>query len=380
MNILFPNHIQKMQPYIPGKPIDETQREYGLKKVVKLASNENPLGPSPKAVQAIKKNLTELNLYPDSTAYYLKKALSSKLNVSVDELAIGNGSNELIDLLIAMVCVPGDQILTSMGAFVAYKVCAQARGVQTVETSLTNSLGFDCEKLLFEIKTKPNIKIVFLPNPNNPTGTFLESSDLESFISKALKLKPDLMIALDYAYWEYVTNKKISNPITLYKKYPQLVILQTFSKVYGLAAMRIGYAIGSRELIQTLNKIKEPFNVNSLALVAAEAALTDLAFVKKSKSLNEKSKKFWEKNLKKLSIPYWESQGNFILIDTLQGLGLSGGEVFQLCLRQGVILRPVTNYGLPNALRVTFGTDVENRMAIHAIEKIAKGRIRHGHS
>ncbi|MBL7715402.1 MAG: histidinol-phosphate transaminase [Bdellovibrionales bacterium] len=378
------DYIRTLKPYVPGKPIEETQREFRLKKVIKLASNENPLGPSPKALKAIQKAQKELHRYPDSAAFHLKSAIARHEQVAANQIVLGNGSNEVIELLIRSLCVPGDAILTSKTAFIAYKISAQIQGVATVETSTldsgetgegneANPLRFDLAEMLRAIQANSRIRLVFIPNPNNPTGSYIPTSELRSFIQEVKRIRGDqIQVVLDCAYQEFVTASDLKTPILLLKEFPgNVVILRTFSKVYGLAGLRVGYGIAHTELIGILEKVRMPFNLNSLALCAAEAALTDKAFVKRSVQLNKEGMKFWEKTLTDLAIPYYPSQGNFLLVDTRVGLGKSGSEVFESCLKRGVIFRPVANYGLPDALRISIGTMVENRLAAKVLENLS---------
>ncbi len=369
----IPEYIRTLQPYIPGKPIEETQREFHIKKVIKLASNENPLGPSPKALLALQKARSSLHRYPDSSAYQLKQRIVKHFgnSLAADRLIIGNGSNEVIDLLIRAFSIPGDQIVTSQAAFIAYKVSAQVHGVQTLAVSLDSEMNYDLSEMLTIIKREERVRLVFIANPNNPTGAYLKSGDLFSFLTELSKIRGgSVIVVLDYAYWEYVTAQDLPEPIALLKKFPNLVVLRTFSKIYGLAGLRVGYGIGEPEIISTLEKIRNPFNVNSMGMIAATSALGDLDFVKKSKTANEKGMKFWKKNLSELGVPYWESQGNFLLVDVKRGLGLSGNDVYQACLRKGVIFRPVSNYGLTQALRISIGTQSENETAFRVMREI----------
>lgn len=372
------DYIRTLKPYVPGKPIEETQREFRLKKVIKLASNENPLGPSPKALKAIQKAQRELHRYPDASGFHLKAAIARHEQVASNQVVLGNGSNEVIELLIRSFCVPGDAILTSKTAFIAYKISAQIQGVATVETSTIegaegNSLQFDLAEMLRAIQANSRIRLVFIPNPNNPTGTYIPTSELRSFIQEVKRIRGDqIQIVLDCAYQEFVTASDLKQPTLLLKEFPgNVVVLRTFSKVYGLAGLRVGYGLAHPDLVGILEKVRMPFNLNSLALCAAEAALTDKAFVKRAVQVNKEGMRFWEKTLTDLAIPYWPSQGNFLLIDTRAGLGKSGPEVFDLCLRRGVIFRPVANYGLPDALRISIGTMPENKLAAKVLENLA---------
>ncbi|MBC7691630.1 MAG: histidinol-phosphate transaminase [Methylotenera sp.] len=367
-SIKTPEYIRTLAPYVPGKPIEETQREYKLKKVVKLASNENPLGPSPKALAALKTGIRELHRYPDASAFHLKHALHKHLHVKSHELIIGNGSNEIIDMLIRTYCVAGDSIVTSEAAFIAYRICAQIHGVTTLEAPATHDLRADLPALAQVVRKNARAKMVFLANPNNPTGTYNTTSELRSFLKEISTIRGgSVLVALDYAYWEYVTAKDLPDPMALWREFPNTIVLRTFSKVYGLAGLRVGYGIAHSEIISTLEKVRQPFNMNTMALLAATAALTDQTFVKKAVQMNNEGRKFWEKALTEMGIPFWKSQGNFILIDSSRGLGKRGGDVYLSCLKRGVIFRPVSNYGLMNALRISIGTPAENRFAAKAL-------------
>ena len=364
----IPEYIRTLAPYVPGKPIEETQREYKLKRVVKLASNENPLGPSPKAIAAMKKGVSELHRYPDASAYALKQAISKYLSVDSDSLLIGNGSNEIIELLIRTYCVPGDAIVTSKAAFIAYRISAQIHGVETLEAQLTPDLRFDLNEMADLVKKYDRAKMVFIANPNNPTGTYVTETELRDFLKKIQKIRGgSVIVALDYAYWEYVTAKDLPDPMKLMHEFSNVVVMRTFSKIHGLAGLRLGYGVGTPEMIAAMQKIRQPFNNNSLALIAGEAALSDKVFVKKARDLNIREMKVWEKALSKMGIPFWKSQGNFILADVGTGLGKRGGDVYLSCLKRGVIFRPVTNYGLQDALRISIGTAKENEIAIKAL-------------
>lgn len=365
------DYIKSLVPYVPGKPIEETQREFNIKRVIKLASNENPLGTSPKALKAIRNALKDLHRYPDGSAYALKKAISSHLKIDSRSLIVGNGSNEIIDFLIRTFGTAGDAIVTSQAAFVAYRICAQIHGVETFESPLTQDYRFDLDAILKLTRENPRVRMVFIANPNNPTGTYVTKAELESFLSSLAQIRGGSVLAvLDYAYWEYVTAHDLPEPLALQKQFPNVVVLRTFSKVYGLAGLRLGYGVAAPELIASMEKVRQPFNLNSLALVAGVAALGDRSFVERARKLNTQSRKFWEDSLKALKIPFWKSQGNFLLADVERGTGMMGFEVYEACLRKGVIFRPVTNYGLAHALRISFGTLEENRIALKALKAV----------
>lgn len=369
-----PHHIQSLVPYVPGKPIEETQRELGLKRVIKLASNENPLGPSHRALKAIVRALPEQHRYPDAAGYRLKTTLANHLGVSFENIVLGNGSNEVIDFLIRAFSVPGDAIATHDAAFIAYAICAQIHGVKTLKVPLDSELMWDPNALLKLVKSNSRIRMVFLANPNNPTGTYMPARQMRAFLSKLQKIRSGSVLAvLDYAYWEYVTASDLPDPIELFHEFSNVVILRTFSKIYGLAGLRAGYGIARPEVAAVMEKIRQPFNMNSLALVAAEAAIEDRAFVKQSLQLNQAGMKFWTRLCDDWKIHHWPSQGNFLLIDVRQSGGRIGGEVFQSALAKGVIFRPVANYGLPHALRISIGDAAENRFAAKALEAVLFG-------
>lgn len=366
-----PEYIRTLVPYSPGKPIEETQREYGIKRVVKLASNENPLGCSSQVKKAIRKHLKEIHRYPDSGGYHLKKTLANHLKTTPSHLILGNGSNEVIDLLIRTFSLPGDAILTSQAAFIAYRICAQVHGVKTYEVPLDSQLKFSPSDIIEKIKSHSEIKILFIANPNNPTGTYLNRDELFSLLRDLETLRGDsLCVVLDYAYWEYVTAKDLPSPSQILSTFPHVILLRTFSKVHGLSGLRLGYGQGLEEMISMMERIRQPFNINSLAQVAGKAALSDKSFVKKSISLNRDEKKFWESTLNEIKIPFWKSQGNFILADIGRALGCSGNQIYEECLQRGVIFRPVGNYGLPTALRISIGTKAENRFSAQVLKKV----------
>lgn len=371
MDLQVPEYIRLLVPYVPGKPIEETQREYRIKRVVKLASNENPLGPSPKALQAARRALVDAHRYPDSGAFRLKQTLSRQLGVAPAQLIIGNGSNELIDLLIRTYCVAGDSIVTSRAAFIAYKICAQVHGARTEETALTPDLRFDLDAMARCVREDERARIVFIANPNNPTGTYVTTDELRLFLRRIAEIPGrTVLVALDYAYWEYVTAKDLPDPMELMREFPNVVVMRTFSKIHGLAGFRMGYSVGAPEIIASLEKVRQPFNFNSLGLAAAEAALGDREFIRRSRRINAEGMKFWEAELKRLGVPFWKSQGNFILADVASGFGKTGPEVYQECLRLGVIFRPVANYGLAHTLRISIGKPEENRIAARALSRL----------
>ncbi len=374
MSQQFPIYIEELKPYIAGKPIEETQREYGIKHVIKLASNENPLGSSPKALKAIQKAMSQLQLYPDASGFHLRTALAKLEKVSFDEIVLGNGSNEVIELLIRTFCVPGDFMVASDGVFAAYPISARIQGVDTLFTRMTQDYCFDLKAMLELIKKNERVKLVAIPNPNNPTGTYVREKELLPFLKEVEKIRDgSVHVILDYAYWDYVTAKDLPDPIKLYRKFSNISVLKTFSKIYGLGGLRVGYGVIRPALAKYVQKVRMPFNVSNLALEGARAAITDTAFVKKSIRVNQVGMKFMRKAFDELKIPYLPSQGNFLLINARLGFGMSGMEVFNECLKLGVIFRPVANYGMPDWLRVTIGTEAQNKVALKAFKTILKG-------
>jgi histidinol-phosphate aminotransferase len=377
MSMRVPTYIEQLKPYIAGKPIEETQREYGVKRVIKLASNENPLGPSPKAAAAIRRSMKELQLYPDASGYHLRHALAKLEKVSFDEVVLGNGSNEVIELLIRSFCVPGDFMVASDGVFAAYPISARIQGVDTLFTRMTQDFRFDLSAMLERVRSEPRVKLVAIPNPNNPTGTYVTERELTAFLTEVEKVREgSVHVILDYAYWDYVSAKDLPDPILLYRKFSNVSVLKTFSKIYGLGGLRVGYGIMRPDLAKYVQKVRMPFNVSSPGLVGAAAALGDKEFIKKSIQVNREGMRVMKDFFTRMGVPFLPSQGNFLLINTRQGFGMSGPEVFEACLRLGVIFRPVANYGLPDWLRVTIGTPSQNRVAQRAFSSLKKTNFR----
>lgn len=366
------SHVSKeilnMVPYKPGKPISEIQREFGLQEVYKLASNENPLGPSPKAVEAMQKALAGLHLYPDAAAYELIQAVSKKWKIPAECISFGNGSNEIIDLLIRIFCQPGDAILTTQYAFVAYQVCATAARVNVQFCPLDPGFQVNLKKLGDMIEAAPQVpRIVFLANPNNPTGTYIPDSEVKAFLER-FKHRSDFIIVFDEAYTEFVRAKDYKPAQDYFGQYPNLLICRTFSKTFGLAGIRIGALIAPQSVIELYNRVRNPFNINELAQVAARAALQDDEFLNRSLKLVWEGLDFFYKKLSDLKLPFVESQGNFVLFDTLR----DAGRVNLALLRRGVIMRPVQNYGLMTHMRLSVGLQHENQIAMKALEEVLR--------
>ncbi len=359
--------ILSLVPYKPGKPISETQREYGVKEVIKLASNENPLGPSPKAVQALKGYLDFQHRYPDPSCYELVQKISQKWNVPASQVALGNGSNEIIDLLIRIFCEPGDAILTSQSAFVAYQVCAQAARVKVKTVSLRADLTINLEAIADYFFHNPTagIRIIFIPNPNNPTGTMVGGDEVDKFLIR-LGNRDDVLLVFDEAYTEYVRDSKYKEAAKFYKNYTNVLVVKTFSKVYGMAGLRLGALLAPEYVLEFYNRVRNPFNVNDMAQVAGVAAIDDSEYIQKSQNAVWNGLDYFYQELSRLGLSYYPSQANFILFDTKRDSEV----VHKNLLKKGLILRPVQNYGFKTLMRMTVGLPEENKKAIEFIEKM----------
>ena len=361
--------ILNLIPYKPGKPISETQREYGLSKVYKLASNENPLGPSPKAVDAVKKALDHQNLYPDPSHYELLHTISKLWGFPTQQLAIGNGSDELIDLLTRIFCEPKEGVLTSVAAFNAYEVSAQANRAVIRKVPLLTNYAFDMKGIAdyFFAHPEENIRLIFISNPNNPTGTHATKAEVEEFLAR-LGNRDDAMIVFDEAYNEFVRAEDYVSAQNYLGKYKNLIVLRTFSKIYGLAGFRVGCMIAPPEVVEVFNRVRKPFNVNDLAQVAANAALQDKEFIERSQQICWKGLDYFYKKLEELGLPYIPSQGNFVMFDTLR----DAAKVNEALLRRGIIMRPILNYGFKTHMRISVGLEHENEAAMAALAEVLK--------
>lgn len=352
--------VQKLIPYTPGKPIEELERELGLSHIIKLASNENPLGPGKKALAAIQETLKDLALYPDGNGFNLKQALAKKYAVDISQITLGNGSNEILELVARAFLTPEFEVVFSQHAFAVYPLVTQAIGAKAVVAPALN-YGHDLDAMLQRVSDKT--RLVFIANPNNPTGTLLDHASLEAFI-QAL---PDTCICvLDEAYCEFVGDDSSNNSIAWLKKYPNLLITRTFSKAYGLAGLRVGYGLSSPQLADILNRVRQPFNNNMLALAAAEAALSDTEHLQNTIAVNAQGMQFITEGFKKLGLEWIPSAGNFVLVDLKQ----SAMPIYEALLRKGVIVRPVGVYELPNHLRITIGTQEENQLFLQALAEV----------
>jgi len=358
---LAPEHVRRIAPYQPGKPISEVARELGLdeRTIVKLASNENPRGPSTAVRQAIAAAVTEISRYPDSNGYELKKALSSRYGVAPEQIVLGNGSNDVLELVAQAFLLPGQRTVYAQHAFVVYALATQARGGIGIEVPATPELGHDLEAMAAAIT--PDTRVVFIANPNNPTGTWLPPDAIAQFLER---VPPEVIVVLDEAYNEYLEPDHNAPSVAWVERHPNLVVSRTFSKAYGLAALRIGYGLMHPALADVLNRVRQPFNVNSVAQAAAVAALGDMAYVEESRAINREGMRDIERGLACLGLAYTPSHGNFILVEVGDG-----ATTYRRLLEQGVIVRPVANYGLPRHLRVTIGLPHENARFLEALER-----------
>ncbi|QKK02150.1 MAG: histidinol-phosphate transaminase [Pseudomonadota bacterium] len=355
--------VRELTPYTPGKPLSELEREYGISDSIKLASNENPLGVSPKALEAIRGELDALWLYPDANGYYLKQRLAERHGVDPAAITLGNGSNEVLVFLAQAFLRPGLEAVFSQYCFAVYPIVTQmvgatARVAKALPDDHPMPLGHDLRALYEQVG--PETRIVFIANPNNPTGTWVEGRRLKDFIGA---LPPDVLCVVDEAYTEYAESDTLGDASRWLEEFPNLVVTRTFSKAYGLAGLRIGYALSNPGVADLLNRVRPTFNVNSLGLVAARAALDDAEFITRSRATNRAGLSQLRDGFEQLGLRVIPSAGNFLLV----GFDRPGIDYNEPLLRRGIIVRPVGNYGLDDYLRVTVGTPDQNRRLLDAL-------------
>lgn len=354
--------LESIKPYVPGKPIEDVKREYGLDDVIKLASNENPLGVSPKALAAMKAALPKLNHYPNSAGYEFRSALAEKFDVDRSQIAIGNGADDLILELSMAFLEDGDEVVVSRSSFPMYDIYTHAMRARLVKTPLTAELGIDLDAMADAITDRT--KLVYVCNPNNPTGMIVSSAEVDAFIRR---VPEDVLIVLDEAYYEMVDSDSYPDSLaTIREGRRNVFVLRTFSKVYGLAGIRIGYGFAHPDVISILLKIKPPFNVNVLAQAAGIAALDDNDFVAQSVEANKIGRQVLYRELDKLGLSYAESHTNFVLIR----IGANASTIQQKMLERGVIVRPCGGYDLPDYLRISIGTPEQNERFIMTLSEI----------
>ena len=360
MKLSVPDYILSLKPYSPGKPIEELEREYGIDNSIKLASNENPLGPSPMVLEALKGAVGKLNRYPDGGGHDLLKKLSDKLFVEPSNIILGNGSDEIIGMLTRALLCQGDEVIIPRPSFLMYEIMVRSAGAVPIFVPL-KSLEIDLNAIQGSIT--PKTRIIFICNPNNPTGTIILNNDFSAFMEN---IPDNILVVVDEAYMEFVKDQRYANSIEQIKMGKPVVTLRTFSKAYGLAGLRIGYGVMSTEISDLLNRIRQPFNANLLAQIAAQAALDDRDFLKKTTRLVHDGLKYLHGALTGMGIEYFPTQANFFLINVEK----NGDEVFESLLQLGVITRSMSSYGYPQYIRINVGTEKENRRFINALSRV----------
>jgi histidinol-phosphate aminotransferase len=352
--------LRDLAVYEPGKPIEETARELDVDpdEIIKLASNENPLGPSPQAIDAMRTALTQSHLYPDGGAFYLRNALAERVDLARDNIILGNGSNEIIEFVCHAFLRPGDEVVTSRYAFIAYKIIATVFGARTIEVATSNEFEQDLDGMLDAIT--PKTRLVFIANPNNPTGVLSDQRKIDKYMARV----PDnIVTVIDEAYFEFLNNAP--DTLRYIRDRRRLVILRTFSKIHGLAGLRVGYGIAPNELIQVLQKTREPFNVSSIAQIGALAALRDLEHQRLTKETVDHGRAWLEKEFAAMKLRFVASAANFIMLHVGDG-----ARIFTDLLQRKVIVRPLKGYGLTEWLRVSVGTMEENKKCIAALKEV----------
>ena len=357
---LAPENVRRIAAYVPGKPIAETARELGLaeRDILKMASNENPLGASPRAIAAIRGALEELHYYPDGSGHDLKQLLSRKLLLRPGNLVLGNGSNDILELVARAFLTRDDSAIYSQHAFMVYPLAVLAIGAKGIEVP---AKGYGTDLPAIERAIRPDTKIVFLANPNNPTGTFTPWSEIEAFLGR---VRRDMLVVLDEAYGEYLPDELQSPTASWLAAHPNLVVSRTLSKAYGLAGLRVGFGFAHPDVADLMNRVRQPFNVNHLAMVAACAALEDREFIEESRRMNAAGLAQLEAGLRKLGLEFIPSRGNFITFRAGDA-----ARVYDSLLRQGVIVRPIAGYGMPQHLRVTVGLPAQNERFLASLER-----------
>jgi histidinol-phosphate aminotransferase len=357
--------VRNLMPYQPGKPESELRRELGLSNIIKLASNENPLGPGAAAAQAAAATLSECARYPDGNGHELKSALAAHHGVDVACITLGNGSNDVLELLARAFCTPADQVLFSAHAFAVYPLVAQAVGAEAVVAPALGAdqampYGHDLAAMADRIGHRT--RLIFVANPNNPTGTWIDAATLEAFVSV---VPETCLVVVDEAYTQYAESCGVSSALDWLTRFPNLVVTRTFSKAYGLAGLRVGYSVSRPEVADLMNRVRQPFNVNLPAQAAATAALADTAHLARSVELNNVQRARLTEAGHERGLDSLPSAANFLCLD----MGRTAQPIFQAMLKRGVIVRPVANYGLPNHLRVTVGTEPENTRFIQVLDE-----------
>lgn len=352
--------IRRIQPYQPGKPIEEVEREYGVSNIIKLASNENPLGPSPLAIEAMREAVEQVRLYPDNDCYYLRQELADFLGFAPDEVIIGRGSDEVIHMIGLALLNPGEEVIMATPQFTLYDFTAYAMDCEPV---LVPMRDFVTDLPAMRERVTDRTKLVFIANPNNPMGTMLTQAEMDTFLDG---LPDRVVVVLDEAYYEYVDRDGYPRSLQYVRQGLNVIVLRTFSKIYALAGLRIGYGIARREMVTWLNQVREPFNVSNVAQAAARASLRDPEQVARSQRANQEGKQYLSAEFDRLGLRYVPTQTNFILVD----IGVPCRPAFVELLKRGVIVRTADIFGLPTYVRVTIGLPEENRRFISALEEV----------
>ncbi len=356
-SVRVPEHIASLQPYLPGKPIEEVERELGLKDSIKLASNENPLGPSPLALEAIREALPGIHRYPDGGGYYLREALARACALSIEQVMLGNGSTELVELFARTFLGREGAGLMADQAFIMYRIAVTAVNGNAITVPLR---GMRHDLPAMARRVTPDVRIIYIANPNNPTGTCVTSQEMETFLAE---IPDDVLVVVDEAYREYVTAPDYPDCTAWLKRGRRIAILRTFSKIYGLAGLRLGYALSTPDVLGAAERVRSPFNTSSLAQAGGIAALRDTGHVARSRDHNARELGFLQAGLIRIGVRFTPSVANFILVDT----GRDGDVIFAEMMRSGVIVRPMRAYGMPSCLRVTVGLRPENERLLETL-------------
>jgi histidinol-phosphate aminotransferase len=357
--------LRDLKPYEPGKPIEETARELGVEpeEVVKLASNENPLGPSPNAVQAMRAALENAHLYPEGSCVYLRKAIATKLGLDTENVILGNGSNEVLEFLGHAFLNPGDDVIVSQYAFVVYKLIATSFGARTIEVA-SPDYQQDLDGMLDAIT--PKTRVIFVPNPNNPTGTLISQGEIDHFM---LRVPENVIVVFDEAYFEFLDHPP--DTLRFVRDGRHVVVLRTFSKIHGLAGIRIGYAVGPAEVTEVLHKTRQPFNVNSIAQAGALAALEDHEHLRRTKRVVDEGRAYLQEQLAKMRITFVPTVANFVMVNVGDGRA-----VFEKLLHRKIIVRPLKGYDLPEWVRISIGTMEQNKNCVTALTEVLNAEVR----
>jgi histidinol-phosphate aminotransferase len=354
-------HIRDLEPYQPGKPSEELERELGISGSVKLASNESPLGPSPKAIAALQRAIANIHRYPDGASFELRRKLSQRLGVGEEQLVFGAGADEILELLAKILLGPGDECVFAWPSFAMYPIVVRGMGATPVQVSLDRDLVHDLAAMAAAVTERT--RLVFVCNPNNPTGTSIGADDLDRFMST---VSEDVVVAIDEAYVDFARRRDFPDALSWVARRPGTIVLRTFSKVFGLAGLRIGYGVADPELADYLQRARHPFNINRLAEVAAAAAIDDRDYLEKIIRLNATGVDYLSRELRDLGIEVWPSDANFVLART-------GSAVYEKLLRQGVIVRPLGGFGMPDHVRISVGLPEENERFVKALRRIQEG-------